>query len=791
MTRTLVLWLLALPAQEPAWTDLFDGRTLAGWTAKGGKATYRAENGEIVGATAPEGPNTFLCTDRAYDHFELELEVKCDPALNSGIQVRSRVYEKDTPQRSDPTQIREAGSVYGPQVEVTTGGVAGRIWDEGRDRKWRDAEPSAEAKAAYRPGEWNRFRILAVGARIRTWVNDVPVADAPLEEDHSGFIGLQVHRVAPGKGPYEVRWRKLRLRPVSVNPAVNKPLEKAKAKDFVERWEREGREVYDRREEIAAACGLKPGMRVADVGAGSGLFTRIFARAVGETGKVYAVDIVEDFVRHVEKTSKEAGLANVEGVVCAADDAKLPPGSVDLAFICDTYHHFEFPTRTMRSIHRALRPGGRVVMVEFVREPGRSSEWVMNHVRAGQAVFTREIEESGFRLLEEKKLLKENYVLVFEKLPSGVRFEKRVLNEAYVSDGVTAGDLNRDGKPDMVAGPWWWEGPEFRTKREIYPPVVFETAPSPTDSMFSYVHDFNGDGWSDVLRLGRVHLHEACWFENPAGGSGPWKRHFVFERIFGESPPFLDADGDGKPELVCHWKDRWGLLKPDPKGATLPWVFHPVTPPGKYHHFYHGTGIGDVNGDGRPDLLLAEGWFAQGAPGVDWAFHPFRFGTKGGAQMFALDADGDGDRDVLTALDAHGWGLAWFEQVQEGGKASFREHRIMGDRSEEKTYGAAFSQPHALDVADLDGDGLDDLIVGKRRWAHGPKGDVEPDAAPVVYWFRLEREGGKARFVPRLIDDASGVGVQIRAADVDGDGRPDVLTASKLGTFLFLNRPAR
>ena len=373
-----------------------------------------------------------------------------------------------------------------------------------------------------------------------------------------------------------------------------------------------------------------------------------------------------------------------------------------------------------------------------------------------------------------------------------VRFEKKVLSDAYLCDGVDAGDLNRDGKSDIVAGPYWYEGPDFTAQHEIYPTVDFETAPSPTDSMFSFVHDVNGDGWPDVLRLGRVHLHEACWFENPAKGAGPWKRHFLFERVFGESPAFIDVDGDGRPEIVCHWKDRWGFLRPDPAGATKPWVFHPVTAAGKFHHFYHGTGIGDVDGDGRPDLLANEGWWIQPAPGdaaKEWAHTPFRFAEKGGAQMFATDVDGDGDQDVITALDAHGWGLAWFEQVKEGGKPTFREHRFMGDRSEEKTHGVAFSQPHALDLADIDGDGLPDLVVGKRRWAHGPKGDVEPEAAPVVYWFRLVREvPGKARFVPHLIDDKSGVGVQIRALDVNGDGARDVLTTSKLGTFLFLNR---
>ena len=201
----------------------------------------------------------------------------------------------------------------------------------------------------------------------------------------------------------------------SVRPGINKPFENPDVKEYVGKFEVESREVYARRKEIVAACGLKPGMTVADVGAGTGLFTRMFARAVGPTGKVYAVDIAPKFVEHVEKSCKEEGLKNVQGVVCTPTSAKLPEGSVDLVFICDTYHHFEFPQRTLASLHRALRPGGRLVLVDFRRVPGKSSEWVLGHVRAGQEVFTREVEEAGFKKVGEEKFLKENYLVRFVK----------------------------------------------------------------------------------------------------------------------------------------------------------------------------------------------------------------------------------------------------------------------------------------------------------------------------------------------------------------------------------------
>jgi ubiquinone/menaquinone biosynthesis C-methylase UbiE len=202
----------------------------------------------------------------------------------------------------------------------------------------------------------------------------------------------------------------------SVRPGINKPYENPDVNESVQRFESENREVFAKRKEIVAACKLKPGMAVADVGAGTGLFTRLFAAEVGPKGRVYAVDIARKFIEHVEKSSKEAGLNNVTGIVCTPTSSQLPPNSVDLVFLCDTYHHFEYPQKTMASIHRALRPGGQLILVDYRRIEGKTPDWLWKHLRAGQEAFTKEIEAAGFKVVDQAGFLKENYFVRFEKL---------------------------------------------------------------------------------------------------------------------------------------------------------------------------------------------------------------------------------------------------------------------------------------------------------------------------------------------------------------------------------------
>jgi len=201
----------------------------------------------------------------------------------------------------------------------------------------------------------------------------------------------------------------------SVRPGINAPYEKPNFGEWVERFEKEGREVYDKRREIVAATGVQPEMTVADVGAGTGLFTKLFAAETGSRGRVLAVDISPVFVENIQRIAKEQGLPQVEAILGTPTDTLLPAGSVDLVFTSDAYHHFEYPKAMLRSIGESLRPGGTLVVVDFERVPGKSADWILSHVRAGKGTVIKEIESAGFELVEEKPFLRDNYFLKFRR----------------------------------------------------------------------------------------------------------------------------------------------------------------------------------------------------------------------------------------------------------------------------------------------------------------------------------------------------------------------------------------
>ncbi|HUB31956.1 MAG TPA: VCBS repeat-containing protein, partial [Bryobacteraceae bacterium] len=278
-------------------------------------------------------------------------------------------------------------------------------------------------------------------------------------------------------------------------------------------------------------------------------------------------------------------------------------------------------------------------------------------------------------------------------------------------------------------------------------------------------------------------------------------KYEVVPRINNEIIALQDIDGDGKAELIYVADGCLRYAKPDPAHPTDPWIVHTISEPGMVTG--HGIGVGDINGDGRPDILNAYGWWEQPPAGSKqelWTYHPQVFGTwsrccgVGGALMAVYDVNGDGLNDVVTSLQAHGFGLAWYEQKRDAaGKISFVEHVISGDYSYKNPGGVTFSEPHGATFADVDGDGIPDFIVGKRYWSHQDDWyDADPYGPPVLYWYRTVRDKsapGGARFEPELIHNRSGAGSEILAVDLNKDGAIDIVTATDRGTFIFWGKP--
>jgi len=363
-----------------------------------------------------------------------------------------------------------------------------------------------------------------------------------------------------------------------------------------------------------------------------------------------------------------------------------------------------------------------------------------------------------------------------QKRSTEITFRKAVLDTRFVAEGCAVADVNRDGRPDVMAGNLWYSAPDW-TPREIAPVQKFDGATGYSNCFFVWAADVNRDGWPDQIMVG-MPGGPVVWRENPRGGTSHWKEHVIAACAGNESPEFRRLFRGRPPVLVApdeRHTMRW--LEPDSE-PTAPFRSHVIGEPNQpgTQQFSHGLGIGDVNGDGRPDVVTKDGWYEAPSDPLTgpWPFRPAKLGPDA-AQMHVYDVNGDGLADVISS-SAHQIGIWWHEQRRGPNGAEWVQHTIDD----------TWSQSHAIELVDINGDGLMDFVTGKRFWAHGPTGDVQPDAPAVLYWYELKRGPQGPTWTRHEIDNDSGVGTQLTIADVNKDGLPDVVVANKKGVFVHV-----
>ena len=380
--------------------------------------------------------------------------------------------------------------------------------------------------------------------------------------------------------------------------------------------------------------------------------------------------------------------------------------------------------------------------------------------------------------------------------PRAITWTKTVLDTKFRSEGVAVADVNGDGKLDVLTGEHWYEAPAW-TPHEMQPPKDHGTGEQGYSRVFAaWAADLNGDGLPDLITIGFP--GEPChWMENPGAKGGHWRKHEIWHSACNETPAYVDLLGTGQKVLLMATQPKgkkadgndgqmayFTPVKGDPYAL---WTLHPISPPAEpgqgapgTQRYSHGLGAGDLNGDGKLDVICTGGWWEQPTSGdgtTPWKFHPANLG-EASADLFAHDFDGDGKADVIST-SAHKFGIWWFKQRanDKGGDPTFTKNDLF------PTLG---SETHAAHFIDIDGDGQKDLVTGKRWWSHGRS---EPGSAwPArIYWIKCVKEkDGLTSFTPHLIDDDSGVGTQFEVTDLNGDGLLDIVASNKKGVHVIL-----
>lgn len=393
-----------------------------------------------------------------------------------------------------------------------------------------------------------------------------------------------------------------------------------------------------------------------------------------------------------------------------------------------------------------------------------------------------------------------------------ISWKKTVLDSNFRSEGVAVADVNKDGKKDVLVGEFWYEAPDWK-RHEMQKPGNYGTGERGYSKVFAcWSDDLNGDGYPDLIVIDFP--GEPCyWLENPKGqgtqadGSPThWKRHIIWHSACNETPYYADLFGTGKRVLIMGFQPKDGkpdanngqmaYFTPNPNDPYAVWEMHPISAPSEpgkpvpgTFRYSHGLGVGDINGDNRLDVITSgastggvAGWWEQ-PPSTDgktpWAFHPFNF-PDACADIFALDIDADGKADLLCT-SAHRFGVWMLKQ-----RTDKKNPHPVFDKIE--LFGRLTSEMHAAHLVDIDGDGLKDLVTGKRWWSHGRS---EPGSSweARTYWMKAVKEkDGFINFVPHIIDTDTGVGTQFEVTDLDGDDLLDVVVSNKKGVTILIQQ---